>query len=192
MPESKPPVRNNSCAYDFSLRFQNHCVSFGEASQSSTLGLFPASRFSSRVLDIWGRMPEYQTQRFPQAKAAKAGGLRARIHPAKSRRAIARFRLLRMTGCANLDFCAVVRPERECVCAWLRNGFRFSGLVSAVGRAGVAQLVEHLICNQRVGGSNPFASSTIGASRNGTCGVRVDRRSAIGLLRRTCPPRRSH
>jgi hypothetical protein len=27
--------------------------------------------------------------------------------------------------------------------------------------AGVAQLVEHLICNQRVGGSNPFASSSI-------------------------------
>ena len=27
-------------------------------------------------------------------------------------------------------------------------------------RAGVAQLVEHLICNQTVGGSNPFASST--------------------------------
>ena len=27
--------------------------------------------------------------------------------------------------------------------------------------AGVAQLVEHLICNQRVGGSNPFASSRI-------------------------------
>src|SRR5271165_4834259 len=26
-------------------------------------------------------------------------------------------------------------------------------------QAGVAQLVEHLICNQRVGGSNPFASS---------------------------------
>src|SRR5258708_38045297 len=26
-------------------------------------------------------------------------------------------------------------------------------------RAGVAQLVEHLICNQRVGGSNPSASS---------------------------------
>ena len=25
--------------------------------------------------------------------------------------------------------------------------------------AGVAQLVEHLICNQRVGGSNPFVSS---------------------------------
>jgi hypothetical protein len=27
--------------------------------------------------------------------------------------------------------------------------------------AGVAQLVEHLICNQRVGGSIPSASSTI-------------------------------
>src|SRR5437762_13682240 len=30
---------------------------------------------------------------------------------------------------------------------------------NAVG-AGVAQLVEHLICNQRVGGSSPFASSS--------------------------------
>jgi hypothetical protein len=28
-----------------------------------------------------------------------------------------------------------------------------------LSRAGVAQLVEHLICNQRVGGSNPSASS---------------------------------
>ena len=28
--------------------------------------------------------------------------------------------------------------------------------------AGVAQLVEHLICNQRVGGSSPFASSRFG------------------------------
>ena len=27
-------------------------------------------------------------------------------------------------------------------------------------RAGVAQLVEHLICNQTVGGSNPLAGST--------------------------------
>ena len=29
--------------------------------------------------------------------------------------------------------------------------------------AGVAQLVEHLICNQTVGGSNPFASSSSSA-----------------------------
>ena len=34
------------------------------------------------------------------------------------------------------------------LCARLRGVF-----------AGVAQLVEHLICNQRVGGSSPFASS---------------------------------
>ena len=27
--------------------------------------------------------------------------------------------------------------------------------------AGVAQLVEQLICNQQVGGSNPFASSSV-------------------------------
>ena len=34
-------------------------------------------------------------------------------------------------------------------------------------RAGVAQLVEHLICNQTVGGSSPFASSRVwpGVSR---------------------------
>jgi hypothetical protein len=31
-----------------------------------------------------------------------------------------------------------------------------------VPEAGVAQSVEHLICNQRVRGSNPFASSRIG------------------------------
>src|SRR5713101_5383516 len=31
--------------------------------------------------------------------------------------------------------------------------------------AGVAQLVEHLICNQRVGGSNPSASSTRNVAR---------------------------
>jgi hypothetical protein len=39
------------------------------------------------------------------------------------------------------------------------------GILVRVGRAGfriagVAQVVEHLICNQRVGGSNPFASSS--------------------------------
>jgi hypothetical protein len=36
-------------------------------------------------------------------------------------------------------------------------------LLSLLGlsSAGVAQLVEHLICNQRVGGSIPSASSTI-------------------------------
>ena len=38
--------------------------------------------------------------------------------------------------------------------------FRFQRTGFPVNFAGVAQLVEHLICNQRVGGSNPFASST--------------------------------
>src|SRR5665213_2131054 len=33
--------------------------------------------------------------------------------------------------------------------------------------AGVAQLVEHLICNQAVGGSNPFASSSFTPPREG-------------------------
>ena len=38
--------------------------------------------------------------------------------------------------------------------------------------AGVAQLVEHLICNQRVGGSNPFASSRKTVFRKQTEGWR--------------------
>jgi hypothetical protein len=33
--------------------------------------------------------------------------------------------------------------------------------LTGLSSAGVAQLVEHLICNQRVGGSIPSASSTI-------------------------------
>ena len=33
--------------------------------------------------------------------------------------------------------------------------------LAGLSGAGVAQLVEHLICNQRVGGSIPSASSTI-------------------------------
>ena len=37
----------------------------------------------------------------------------------------------------------------------------------ARSRAGVAQLVEHLICNQAVGGSNPFASSSFTPPREG-------------------------
>jgi hypothetical protein len=57
--------------------------------------------------------------------------------------------------CANLKNCAVLCAERECV----REFYGVPGNVLS-GRAGVAQLVEHLICNQRVGGSNPFASST--------------------------------
>jgi hypothetical protein len=39
-----------------------------------------------------------------------------------------------------------------------------SNWCSKRAHAGVAQLVEHLICNQRVGGSSPFASSKITAS----------------------------
>ena len=43
---------------------------------------------------------------------------------------------------------------RKRPCAWQKARVRRA-------HAGVAQLVEHLICNQRVGGSSPFASSKI-------------------------------
>ena len=43
----------------------------------------------------------------------------------------------------------------------LTNGKRSARIGNAVGTAGVAQLVEQLICNQQVGGSSPSTSSTI-------------------------------
>ena len=59
-----------------------------------------------------------------------------------------------------------MRVARGKVACYLRFGVPDAGSVSPAqcfgkraGLAGVAQLVEHLICNQRVGGSNPFASS---------------------------------
>jgi hypothetical protein len=52
---------------------------------------------------------------------------------------------------------SVPRMRREQVCPL---GFPVQRPFFGRFSAGVAQLVEHLICNQRVGGSNPFASST--------------------------------
>ena len=43
----------------------------------------------------------------------------------------------------------------------LTNGKRSARIGNAVGTAGVAQLVEQLICNQQAGGSSPSTSSTI-------------------------------
>ena len=48
--------------------------------------------------------------------------------------------------------------------------------------AGVAQPVEHLICNQRVGGSNPFASSSLSeVSRKNRASGRRSVDSGAGL-----------
>ncbi len=48
--------------------------------------------------------------------------------------------------------------------------------------AGVAQLVEHLICNQRVGGSSPFASSS-SLSKETDFGCTAARSGRAGLRR---------
>ena len=82
-----------------------------------------------------------------------------------------------------LYFCAVVPAMRKCACA--NEGF--TGRFFRVGRAGVAQLVEHLICNQRVGGSNPFASSTLENGHGAESGKDVGPTQAV--WRRVCPPR---
>jgi hypothetical protein len=92
----------------------------------------------------------------------------------------------------------VVCTGQECARAYRRfPGQFFLGeragrqRVESAFRAGVAQLVEHLICNQRVGGSNPFASSrSTGKSGPGRQQVLGRRRTFWG--RRACPPRRSH
>ena len=66
-------------------------------------------------------------------------------------------------GCAGFTACDTVT---NCPVQYGRD----QGYTCALGRlypnAGVAQLVEHLICNQRVRGSNPFASSSMRKSVN--------------------------
>ena len=57
------------------------------------------------------------------------------------------------------------------------GSFKLSSGTQAVW-AGVAQLVEHLICNQRVGGSNPFVSSIFASS------ISVSRRSSLQAFHR--------
>ena len=64
------------------------------------------------------------------------------------------FRRMRRTRCDRFSAVLLLRlngrsPGLAAVCAG-----------NKAVRAGVAQLVEHLICNQRVGGSSPFASSS--------------------------------
>lgn len=51
--------------------------------------------------------------------------------------------------------------------------------------AGVAQLVEHLICNQRVGGSNPFASSSLASAAVTTVGRRASGQEAGAGFQKT-------
>src|SRR5271168_1238975 len=55
------------------------------------------------------------------------------------------------------------------------NPYAPSAILCGFESAGVAQLVEHLICNQRVGGSIPSASST----RKFRGGMRRSESSAI-------------
>ena len=60
---------------------------------------------------------------------------------------------------------ALRRTLRRHDCA--SRGWCYRGQCRAIDKAvwaGVAQLVEHLICNQRVGGSSPFASSSFQAA----------------------------
>jgi hypothetical protein len=64
-----------------------------------------------------------------------------------------------------LERCATLALERSL------PGARSSVCREQAVRAGVAQLVEHLICNQRVGGSSPFASSSPNPGR-GICRTR--------------------
>ena len=67
--------------------------------------------------------------------------------------------------CGNLGNCEpAVRPG-------CRSSF-WAGSMAV--RAGVAQLVEHLICNQTVGGSSPFASSRVPFADRARAGSRTD------------------
>src|SRR6266568_5509816 len=93
-----------------------------------------------------------------------------------------------------------VRVARCKVTCYLRFGVPDAGSVSEARYkrhrwkrlwwAGVAQLVEHLICNQRVGGSNPFASSKFSSDRARR--MRGETRSEVRLsFREKRPPKGS-
>src|ERR1700752_4216099 len=81
-------------------------------------------------------------------------GLRVHGSPIESKACCAKF-----TDCDTLNNC----PGHL---ARIR-GISLGEGMSSPEFAGVAQSVEHLICNQRVGGSIPFASSRKRQRRNG-------------------------
>ena len=64
-------------------------------------------------------------------------------------------------------------------------------ILSVAGTAGVAQLVEQLICNQQVGGSNPSTSSKkvhMGEFQSGQMGQTVNLLSLTSVVRIHLPP----
>ena len=73
----------------------------------------------------------------------------------------------------------------------LTNGQTSAIIIPVAGTAGVAQLVEQLICNQQVGGSNPSTSSTkvhMGEFQSGQMGQTVNLLSLTSVVRIHLPP----
>ena len=75
----------------------------------------------------------------------------------------------------------------------LTNGKLSARIGNAVGTAGVAQLVEQLICNQQAGGSSPSTSSTssslyLGEFQSGQMGQTVNLLSLTSVVRIHLPP----
>ncbi len=68
----------------------------------------------------------------------------------------------------------------------LTNSFLFVIIISL--RAGVAQLVEQLICNQQVGGSSPSTSSNMGEFPSGQRGQTVNLLLNASVVRIHLPP----
>ena len=113
------------------------------------------------------RQPSYRT-------CARIGGLQSPVQrPQRKavRRCPAPAPMLKLSLAAH--FCAGMPARSICGSRGVLRGARrkvvfgfglrfgsWQDMGSRLSWAGVAQLVEHLICNQRVGGSNPFVSST--------------------------------
>src|SRR5262249_54288866 len=76
------------------------------------------------------------------------------------------------------------RAYQAAVIFWSRSALDIARLARAMLQfrfcsAGVAQSVEQLICNQQVGGSNPFASSMFRARLYAPAVARNQRRSTL-------------
>ncbi len=113
-----------------------------------------AARWSSQTKLVRMETPHHGVRRrrtrsaeSPAQQARGSGELRSQCRNSQ----------VRWVGCTQ----STVRVNLNVCPGWQEESCLVRHTCRSRQQAGVAQLVEHLICNQRVGGSNPFASSRI-------------------------------
>ena len=95
-------------------------------------------------------------------------------------------KIWRLMRCEKCRFIPPSKKSKKVLTKWDLS----AKINPAVGTAGVAQLVEQLICNQQVGGSNPSTSSKLnmGEFQSGQMGQTVNLLSLTSGVRIHLPP----